>query len=159
MSHLKVKTFNNFLDTQNVVKDGKKTTTEIEIGDSPLKKEPPDKASIDTGKSTIDTDKVIKMLETRIPDTDLVREMLLSLSSDLPELVARIITPSEASKVYELISAVTFENGPYDREHPEYSLKQEQMLEPNSEKILDSAPIPGCNDYGLEEEKSKRLEF
>jgi len=63
MSHLKVKTFNNFLDTQNVVKDGKKTTTEIEIGDSPLKKEPPDKSSIDTSKSTIDTDKVIKMLE------------------------------------------------------------------------------------------------
>lgn len=159
MSHLKIKTFNNFLDTQNVVKDGKKTTTEIEIGDSPLKKEPPDKSSIDTSKSTIDTDKVIKMLETRIPDTDLIREILLSLSSDLPELVARIITPSEASKVYELISAVTFEDGPYDSEHPEYSLKQEQMLEPNSEEILESAPIPGCNDHGLEEEKSKRLGF
>ena len=155
MSHLKIKTFNNFLDTQNVVKDGKKTTTEIEIGDSPLKKEPPDKSSIDTVKSNIVTDKVIKMLETRIPDTDLIREMLLSLSSDLPELVSRIITPSEASKVYELISAVTFEDGPCDNEHPEHSLKQEQMLEPNSEEILDSAPIPG---HGLEKEKSKRLE-
>ena len=140
MSKIKIKTFNNFLDSRNVVKDGEKTTPEIEIEAFTLKSETLDPSNM---KPSIDIDKVIKMVECRTPDTGLIRELLLSLTADLPELVSRVLTSSEATKVYELISAVTFEDDPYDNERMERTTDDKPIIELISEKIHENLePLP-----------------
>ena len=100
MANLKIKTFNNFHDVQNVVEDGRKVTTEIQLEGSPVKavaaKNHPkvcDKSPKMVAKN------LARMISTKTADIGLLRRFLLSLSDDLPDLVSKLLTDSEVSQV------------------------------------------------------------
>lgn len=141
MANLKIKMFNNFQDVQNVVKDGKKVTTDIKIEDSPSKDETPRKPPKppDKDNAKFDAGQLSAMIDTGRPDIPVLRKFLLSLSSDLPELISRLVTASEAARVLELISAVSVKEELY-REDGEVYTEDREDVEPQqtSEDIAES---------------------
>ena len=115
MANLKIKTFNNFHDVQNVVEDGRKVTTEIQLEGSPVKavaaKNDPkvcDKSPKMVAK------KLARMIYTKTADIGLLRRFLLSLSDDLPDLVSKLLTDSEVSQVRLTLFLYTIAKMPYD---------------------------------------------
>lgn len=112
---IKIKAFkdkNNFRSVRNVVKDGQtvtinKTSTTLEAVDNSTvndnEKEVAntvENAPTDPNENAQMSNQVMAMLEARTANVELLRRMLVSLSSNnLPELISKILTASEIVEV------------------------------------------------------------
>ena len=112
---IKIKAFkdkNNFRSVRNVVKDGQtvtinKTSTTLEAVDNSTvndnEKEVAntvENAPTDPNEIAQMSNQVMAMLEARTANVELLRRMLVSLSSNnLPELISKILTASEIVEV------------------------------------------------------------